>query len=77
MKFEGKLSDSWFFHLSYLDDNTLAVVCYGKEESDRKLDSELHSFASTTQLLGQKPLHGTTNGIFKQVRYEDIKNDKR
>ncbi|KAI7889688.1 uncharacterized protein EV154DRAFT_603815 [Mucor mucedo] len=77
MNFEGNPSDSWLFHLSYLDNNTLAVVCYGKEDVNHKLDSKLLSFASTTQLLGQRPLHAMTNDIFEQVRYEDIENDKR
>lgn len=62
--------------MSYLDEETLTVVCFGEEELGRKGDAELLSFASTTKLLGQKPLHIMTNGIFNQLKYRDIENDR-
>lgn len=76
MNFEGKKLESWCYHLSYLDKNTLAVVCCSEKESDRKLNSGLLGFASTTKLLGQEPLHIMTNCVFDQLKYEDIRNNK-
>lgn len=73
LKLDGQDLTSWSFHLSTLDDDTLAVVCYG-HQSDQKLDTNIIDFPFNTKLLGNKPLHG--NAIFDRLKYRDLENNK-
>lgn len=74
MRYEGQPLNYWSYHLHYMDEHTLAVVCYGSKDegSDRKL--EIEQFSRSTQLLGfGKPLHNSTKkDMFYQVNYQDL-----
>lgn len=75
MSFEGKRLNSWCFHLSYLDDKSIAVICCGSKDERVKIDPKIIDFSKSTKLLGsqtnKEPLH-----VFHNVRYQDIQNNK-
>lgn len=75
MSFEGKRLNSWYFHLSYLDEKSIAVICYGSKDDREKIDPQLIDFFKSTKLLGsqtnKEPLH-----VFRNVKYQDIQCNK-
>lgn len=71
MNFEGKRLESWCYHLCYLDDKSLAVICYGNNNA---LNQDNLNCSAKTKLLGQ-PLNFTTD-IFRQVKFKDFQNNK-
>lgn len=76
MDFEGQRLDNWCYHLSYLDEDTLAVVCSGFTNPNKTLDDNTLDFMKTSEPLG-RPLHCTeSKGIYDQVKFEDIENNK-
>ncbi|KAI8885602.1 4'-phosphopantetheinyl transferase [Backusella circina FSU 941] len=76
MTYEGKKSDTWCYHLSYLDDVNIAVVCYGCDSLNHIIDPETYAFSKTSRLLGA-PLHNVKpNSFFREVRLEDIKENQ-
>ncbi|KAI9472305.1 MAG: 4'-phosphopantetheinyl transferase superfamily [Benjaminiella poitrasii] len=77
MSFEGNKLDSWFYHISYLDPVTLAVICCGYEDTEKQLSPDIDQFAQSTYLLGQ-PLRDIkqSKNIFTLVTFEDVQNNK-
>lgn len=75
MNFEGKRLNSWCFHLSYLDEKSIAVICCGYKEDEEKLGSQITDFIKSTKLLGgqsnKEPLH-----VFQSISFQDIQENK-
>lgn len=66
--------NNWCFHLSYLDQKIIAVVCSGFTDPNKPIEDM--DFVKTSEPLG-KPLHGTeSKGIYDQVKFEDIENSR-
>ncbi|KAG2235132.1 hypothetical protein INT48_006513 [Thamnidium elegans] len=70
---DGKDLTSWTFHLSSLDKDTIAVVCYGSPDQQTNSTVQL---AFNTKLLAKEPLHTITKTAFDQLNYQELKNNK-
>lgn len=67
--------DNWCYHLSYLDEETIAVVCSGFTDPTKPLDDNIKDFIKTSEPLG-RPLHRAESMVYDQVKFEDIENNK-
>jgi hypothetical protein len=76
MTFEGKKYDTWCYHLSYLDDVNIAVVCYGCDSSKHTIDPETYAFSKTSRLLGAPLYKVESNSFFQEVLLGDIKENQ-
>ncbi|KAI8061270.1 4'-phosphopantetheinyl transferase superfamily [Thamnidium elegans] len=73
LRLDGKDLTSWTFHLSSLDKDTIAVVCYGSPDQQTNSTVQL---AFNTKLLAKEPLHTITKTAFDQLNYQELKNNK-